>query len=93
MNFKKLEWEDIVSNGVLVCSGCKFTLCGWIKIEFRINHEPTENKYYLYSFGKGNIRGLKPDIFITADEAKCAAYKIYNEEMNNIKKKIDFLLD
>jgi len=61
MQFKELEWKDIISDNVLVCSTCDVNLCGWIKIEFRINHEPKENKYYLYSFGKGSIRRLQPD--------------------------------
>ncbi len=55
MHCKKLEWKDSISDGVLVCSICELNICDWIKIEFRINHEPIENKYYLYSFGKGNI--------------------------------------
>ncbi len=55
MQFKDLEWKDIMSDNVVVCSHCEINLCGWIKIEFRINHEPKENKYDLYCFGKGSL--------------------------------------
>lgn len=48
MQFKELVWKDITPDGVVVCSHCEINLCGVIKIEFRINHEPEENKYYLY---------------------------------------------
>lgn len=89
MQFKELDWKDSISDGVIVCSICKLNICGWIKIEFRINHEPKENKYYLYSFGKGSIRRLQPDIFTTVDEAKTEAYRIYNHEMHRIKRTID----
>ncbi len=92
MQFKELEWKDIISDGVFVCSTCEIKLCGWIKIEFRINHEPKENKYYLYSFGKGSIRRLQPDIFDSVELAKNAAYRIYSNEMARIKKAIDFLI-
>ena len=92
MQFKELVWKDHISDGVLVCSYCDINLCGWIKIEFRINHEPKENKYYLYSFGKGSIRRLEPDIFDSVDEAKTAAYRIYSNEMARIKKAVDYLV-
>ncbi len=59
MQFKDLEWKNIISNGVIVCSTYKLNLCGWIRIEFKINHEPEEDKYMLYSFGKGSIRRLE----------------------------------
>ena len=45
MQFKELEWKDIVSDGIIVCSNCRINLCGVIKMEFNINHEPKENKY------------------------------------------------
>ena len=48
MQFKELEWKDIISDGVTVCSHCEINLCGVIKIEFRINHDPEEDKYLLY---------------------------------------------
>lgn len=79
MQFKELVWKDTISDGIFVCSHCDIKLCGWIKIEFCINHEPKENKYYLYSFGKGGIRRSHPDIFDSVDEAKTAAYRIYNK--------------
>ena len=47
MRFKDLEWKDVVSDNVIVSSHCETGLCGWIKIEFKINHEPKEDKYYL----------------------------------------------
>ena len=93
MHCKELEWKDSISDGVLVCSICELNICDWIKIEFRINHEPIENKYYLYSFGKGNIRRLQPDVFLTVDDAKTAAHKIYSNEISIIKKTIDFLIE
>jgi hypothetical protein len=89
MQFKELVWKDTISDGIFICSHCDIKLCGWIKMEFRIDHEPKENKYYLYSFGKGGIRRLQPDIFEVVDEAKSAAYRIYNNEMDRIKKAVD----
>lgn len=92
MQFKDLEWKDIISGGEFVCSTCDINLCGWIKIEFRINYDPKENKYYLYSFGKGGIRRLEPAIFDSIELAKTAAYRIYNNEMIKIKKAVDYLV-
>ena len=92
MQFKDLEWKDIISDGVLVCSTCEINLCGWIKIEFRINHEPKENKYYLYAFGKGSIRRLEPEEHDSVESAKNAAYRIYSNEMARIKKAVDYLI-
>ena len=93
MQFKDLEWKDIVSDGVIVCSTYELNICGWIKIEFRINHEPEEDKYYLYSFGRGNIRRTQPDKYDSVESAKNAAYRIYSQEMTRLKKAIDFLVD
>ena len=93
MQFKDLEWKDIISDGKFVCSTCELSLCGWIKIEFRINHEPEEDKYYLYSFGKGNIRRTEPDKYDSVESAKNAAYRIYSAEMTRLKKAIDFLVE
>ncbi len=92
MQFKELEWKDIISDGVLVCSTCEINLYGLIKIVFRINHDPNENKYYLYSFSRGRIRRLQPDKYDSVDEAKTAAYRIYNNEMVRIKKAVDYLV-
>lgn len=92
MQFKELEWRDIVSDGTVVCSNCKINLCGIISMEFNINHDPKENKYILYSFGKGSIRRLKPDIYNSLDEAKNAAYRIYSNEIARIKKAVDYLM-
>lgn len=93
MQFKDLEWKDVVSDGVTICSHCEINLCGVIKMEFRIEHEQKENKYDLYSFGKGSIRRLKPEKHDSVESAKNAAYRIYSNEMTKIKKAIDFLLD
>ena len=92
MQFKELEWKDHISDDVIVCSHCEINLCGWIKIEFRINHEPKENKYYLYSFGKGSIRRLEPERYDSVESAKNAAYRIYSNEMARIKKAVDYLV-
>lgn len=91
MSFKELEWKDIISDGVLVCSTCDINLCGWIKIEFRINHEPEEDKYYLYTFGKGNLRRLQPEKYDSIEQAKSKAYRVYNNEMERVKRAVDFL--
>ncbi len=92
MQFKELVWKDVVSDSVTVCSHCEINLCGWIKIEFRINHEPKENKYYLYSFGKGSIRRIEPEKYDSVELAKNMAYRIYSNEIARIKKAIDFLV-
>ena len=92
MHFKDLEWKDVVSDGVTVCSHCEVNICGVIKMEFRINHEPKENKYYLYSFGKGSIRRLEPERYDSVELAKNMAYRIYSNEMTRIKKAVDYLV-
>ena len=92
MQFKELVWKDVVSDSVPVCSHCEINLCGWIKIEFRINHEPKENKYYLYSFGKGSIRRIEPEKYDSVELAKNMAYRIYSNEIARIKKAIDYLV-
>lgn len=93
MQFKELEWRDIISDGVIVCSVCEVKICGWIKMEFRINHEPKGNEYLLYSFGKGSIRRTQPESFDTVGEAKTVAYKMYSNEMAKIKKAIDYFVN
>lgn len=92
MLFKDLEWKDVVSDGVTVCSHCEINLCGAIKMEFRINHEPKEDKYYLYSFGKGSLRRLQPEKYDSVESAKNAAYRIYSNEMTRIKKAVEYLV-
>lgn len=92
MQFKELEWKDVISDGVIVCSHCKINLCGWIGIEFKINYEPKEDKYMLYSFGKGSLRKLQPEKHGSVELAKNAAYRIYSNEIARIKKAIDFLV-
>ena len=89
MQFKDLEWKDIMSDNVVVCSHCEINLCGWIKIEFRINHEQKEDKYLLYVFGKGSLRRLQPEKYDSVELAKNAAYRAYSNEMEKIGKKID----
>lgn len=92
MQFKDLEWKDVVSDNVFVCSTCEINLCGWIKIEFKINHEPKENEYLLYCFGKGSLRRLQPERYGSIESAKNAAYRIYSNEMERIKRAVDFLV-
>ncbi len=92
MQFKDLEWKDIVSDGVIVCSHSEINLCGWINIEFKINPDPEEDKYILYSFGKGGVRRLQPEKYGSMESAKNAAYRIYSNEMERIKKVVDFLV-
>lgn len=91
MQFKELEWKDIVSDGTVVCSNCGINLCGIINMEFKIKHEPKENKYILYSFGKGSLRRLQPDTYDSLEEAKNTAYRIYSNEIERIKKAVDHL--
>lgn len=92
MQFKDLEWKDIVSDGVVVCSHCEINLCGVIKMEFRISHEPKENEYLLYCFGKGSLRRLQPEKCGSVESAKNKAYRIYNNEMERIKRAVDYLV-
>lgn len=92
MQFKDLEWKDVVSDGVIVCSHCEINLCGWIRIEFKINHEPQEDKYYMYVFGKGSLRRLQPETYDSVEAAKNVAYRIYSKEMERVKKAVDFLI-
>lgn len=92
MQFKDLEWKDVVSDGVNVCSHCEINLCGVIRMEFRINHEPKEDKYYLYCFGKGSLRRLKPEKYNSIESAKNMAYRIYSNEMGRIKRAVDYLV-
>lgn len=92
MQFKELEWKDVISDNTVVCSHCEINLCGVIKIEFRINHEPKENKYLLYCFGKGSIRRLKSEKYDSMELAKNAAYRAYSNEMARIKKAVDYLV-
>lgn len=75
-----------------VCSHCEINLCGVIKMEFKINHEPKEDKYFLYVFGKGSLRRLQPEKYDSVELAKNAAYRIYSNEMARIKKMVDFLV-
>lgn len=92
MLFKNLEWKDVVSDEITVCSHCEINLCGVVKMEFRINYEPKEDKYYLYTFGKGRLRRLQPEMCDSVESAKNAAYRIYSNEMERIKKAVDYLV-
>ena len=92
MKFKDLEWKDAVSGNMVVSSHCMINLCGVIKIEFQINHDPEENKHYLYSFGKGSIRRLSPEKCGSVESAKNMAYRMYSNEMARIKKAVDYLV-
>ena len=89
MQLKQLKWLDNISDGVIVASHSIVKVYSSINIEFQINHNKDENIYYLYSFGKGSIRRLAPDRFNTVDEAKIAAFEIYSNEMQRIKRRID----
>lgn len=92
MQFKDLEWKDVISDDVIVCSHCEINLCGVIKMEFRINHEPEENKHILYCFGKGSLRRLQPEKYDSIELAKNAAYRAYSNEMARIKKVVGYLV-
>ena len=92
MQFKELEWKDTISDGVTVCSHCEINLCGVIKMEFKINHESKEDKYLLYCFGKGSLRRLQSEKYDSIETAKNTAYRIYNNEITRIKKKVDYLV-
>lgn len=93
MQFKDLEWKDVVSEGVIVCSHCEINLCGWIRITFCANYETEEDQYYLYSYGNDKINRLQPEKYDSIESAKNEAYRIYSNEMERIKKAIDYLLD
>ncbi|EOT27098.1 hypothetical protein C805_01205 [Eubacterium sp. 14-2] len=90
MRFKDLEWKDIISDGTVVCSNCRINLFDVINMEFKINYEPKEDKYMLYSFGKGSLRRLQPDTYDSLEEVKNVAYRIYSNEMARIKKAVDY---
>lgn len=92
MQFKELVWKDVISDSMVVCSHCEINLCGAIKMEFCINYEPEENKYLLYTFGKGSLRRLQPEKFDTVELAKNKAYRVYSNEMSRIKKAVDYLV-
>lgn len=93
MKFKELEWKDVISDGVIISSNCDVKVYGYvIRMEFRISYKEDEEKYYLCSFGQGSIRRLKPDIFDSLDGAKSAAYRIYDHEMERIKKAVDYMV-
>lgn len=89
MQFRKLKWSDNISDDVLVASRCVVKVYDSVWIEFQINHNKQENRYYLHSFGKGSIRRLEPNIFDTVDEAKDYSYEIYSKELSRMKKAID----
>lgn len=92
MQFKELDWKDVISDNVIVCSHCEINLCGWINMEFKINHDLEDDKYLLYAFGKGSIRRLQPEKYGSIESAKNAAYRIYSNEMEKIKKAVDYLV-
>jgi hypothetical protein len=92
MHFKDLEWKDVLSDNIVVSSHCMINLCGVIKIEFQISHDTKDNQYYLYAFGKGSIRRLQPEKCSSVESAKNVAYRIYSNEMERIKKAVDYLV-
>ncbi len=92
MRFKDLEWKDVMSENVVVSSHCMINLCGVIKIEFQVNHDPKDNQYNLYAFGKGSIRRLQPEKCGSIESAENVVYRIYSNEMERIKKVADYLV-
>ena len=62
MQFKDLEWKDVVSDGVTVCSHCEVNLCGIIKMEFKINHEPNETEPLPAKAGRFNMLLKQPKV-------------------------------
>ena len=43
MKFKELEWEDIISDGVIISSNCDVKVYGYvIRMEFRISYKQDE---------------------------------------------------
>ena len=87
-----MKFKDAVSGNMVVSSHCMINLCGVIKIEFQINHDPKDNQYYLYAFGKGSIRRLSPEKCGSVESAKNMAYRMYSNEMARIKKAVDYLV-
>lgn len=61
-------------------------------MEFRINHEPKEDKYDLHCFAKGSLRRLQPEKYDSIESAKSAAYRIYSNEMERVRRAIDYLV-
>jgi len=92
MKFRKLEWKDHISNGAIIGSTCILKIYSYISIEFRISYEWNIGMYYLYTFGRGKLRKIPPDVFKSLEEAKAAAYEIYNNEMSQMKKSVDYLV-
>lgn len=94
MKFKELHWIDNYEGDLIISSNCRVKIYDCFNIEFRIWYQKKDNVYEMYSFGKGNIRRLEPDRFESLDEAKTAAYDIYNNELTRMKIGIDsFLLE
>lgn len=93
MKFKELKWEDRMEDGVVTWSTCDINICGMFTIEFRVNYDFRDERFYLYAFGKGKIRRLTPEPCDSIEHGKSMAYKIYNDEMIRIKKTIDCLVE
>lgn len=92
MRFKDLEWKDVVFDNVIINSQCKINLCEWIKLTFCINYESEEDQYYLYAYGNDQINKLSPEKCGSVESAKNVAYRIYSNEMEKIKKAVDYLV-
>lgn len=92
MRFKDLEWKDVVSDNMIVSSYCIINLCAWIKFTFCINYESEEDQYYLYSYGNDKINKLSPEKCSSIESAKNVAYRIYSNELERIKKAVDYLV-
>lgn len=93
MQFKQLEWEDNISDGIIIASNCYVKIYDSVKIEFRIAYNKDENRYYLCSFGYGTLRRLKFDTFTSLENAKNAAFNVYSNEMCRMKRAIDSFLE
>ncbi len=93
MQFKQLVWEDNISDGKIIASNCWVKIYDSVKAEFRIAYNKEDNQYYLCTFGYGSLRKLKADKFATSEEAKTAAFDLYNKEMNRMKKAVDSFIE
>lgn len=89
MRFKELEWEDVISDGIIIASNCHVKIYDSVNVEFRIVYNKEENQYYLYSFGYGCLRKCRAEVFSKLEDAKTTAFCLYNKEMYRMKKAID----
>lgn len=93
MNFKEIKWEDHFKDDRLISSNCYIRVYSSIKVEIYITYDEKEDNYEIRTFGYGTLRKLVTERYKTIDEAKTAAYKIYNNEMFRMKKAIDSFIE